>query len=838
MPFLLSLKKKVTYLFITFPNTHDILLLFCLITHSVRLSMWFPLFFFFNIYIITAQANGLHVNALRMSSHGTTQTEQIDVLERKVQNNVSSHELAFPSRPTINTRFSSSTWLPHETIPITLEERLHNLRRDKRDLIIDETSASLDYEKIINLVDQAFQAILNDSDLSIKEPAVQAAGKITAELLRNNLTDITDLILFRAPEEPEDVIVRRAYQAYLDNDPVLIQACKRSLPIQHPLINYLRLWHLQSLLQNAPRDPFLHLEFDRFIKNHIGSYLGEKAIVFYLLQTAHLQNNQSFHYYYNQLQWNKNQIRLLNWHYIHNIENSSISTTRITQAKRHYRDQRKRSTSYKKLGDLLSKFDSNWHWSRVLITLQKRQWNETARIFQKIPAPRRPFAHSLAEKILQDPQSWYYDHQTRLHTYPIRLRIFLCLRLAPQHPQLAAKILQQIDTKLKASLRATLWNYLGYIAITNLSKDATDWYQRADSVLMDARITVNADQILAWQARAALRAGQWYSLLNIIERMQEKTRNRETWLYWYARALRKRGRTKEAKAYYQKIASHFTFYGKLATDALQTKYPSIQTKVPTITEHEITRWEAFGNIQRAMALYRIQLYFEGHKEWNWGLKNFTPQEFIALAEFAKEKRLIHRMINTSLRSGSTYISLPQRYPQPQKKLVSKIAMGQNIPFEWIYGLIRQESRFIPQVQSAVGARGLMQVMPSTALWIANKLGLSRYDQQKLTNIEMNLIIGTAYLRMLYDDLNHSFPLATAAYNAGPARARIWRTTLTAPMEAAIFIETIPFYETRDYVKNVMSNMHSYYMLTQKQVPNFTQLLGTIYPNPALRTELP
>ena len=132
----------------------------------------------------------------------------------------------------------------------------------------------------------------------------------------------------------------------------------------------------------------------------------------------------------------------------------------------------------------------------------------------------------------------------------------------------------------------------------------------------------------------------------------------------------------------------------------------------------------------------------------------------------------------------------------------------------------------------------MQLMPKTATWMAKQLGLNRYEAHRISDIEMNLILGTAYLRTLYESLDESFPLATAAYNAGPSRARIWRTTLRRPIEAAAFIESIPYFETRDYVKNVMSNTHTYALMLHGSAPNFSKMLGTIRPSPALRTHLP
>ena len=168
-----------------------------------------------------------------------------------------------------------------------------------------------------------------------------------------------------------------------------------------------------------------------------------------------------------------------------------------------------------------------------------------------------------------------------------------------------------------------------------------------------------------------------------------------------------------------------------------------------------------------------------------------------------------------------------------------MSSAQELPASWVYGLIRQESRFIPAVSSSVGARGLMQLMPGTASWTARQLGIEHYDEgRNLTELEMNLVLGSAYLHMLYADSGESFILATAAYNAGPRRARIWRNTLSDAMEAAVFIETIPYFETREYVKNVLANMQTYSMLTGEPIKNFTGFLGKVTPSLAEAKDLP
>jgi soluble lytic murein transglycosylase len=146
---------------------------------------------------------------------------------------------------------------------------------------------------------------------------------------------------------------------------------------------------------------------------------------------------------------------------------------------------------------------------------------------------------------------------------------------------------------------------------------------------------------------------------------------------------------------------------------------------------------------------------------------------------------------------------------------------------WVYGLIRQESRFIADIKSRVGASGLMQLMPATAKWVASKLGLKDWRWSQVTDVDTNVNLGTYYLRHVYDTLDSQPVLASAAYNAGPGRARVWRPDTA--IEGAAYAETIPFNETRDYVKRVMSNSTYYAHVFGQQVYSLKQRLGTIGP---------
>ena len=152
---------------------------------------------------------------------------------------------------------------------------------------------------------------------------------------------------------------------------------------------------------------------------------------------------------------------------------------------------------------------------------------------------------------------------------------------------------------------------------------------------------------------------------------------------------------------------------------------------------------------------------------------------------------------------------------------------QELDEAWVYGLIRQESRFITNARSSAGASGLMQLMPATAKWVAKKMGMQNFQKTLTTEIDTNLALGTYYLKHVLTSLDNQPLLASAAYNAGPGRARQWRDV--KPLEGAIYAETIPFTETRDYVKKVLSNSMYYASVFGQRRQSLKQRLGIVAP---------
>ena len=313
-----------------------------------------------------------------------------------------------------------------------------------------------------------------------------------------------------------------------------------------------------------------------------------------------------------------------------------------------------------------------------------------------------------------------------------------------------------------------------------------------------------------------------------------------TWVYWLARAQQAEtpGRPNaQADALYRTISDQSNFYGLLANEELGNHLVLPPPGQP-VTPAEIAAMAANPGLQRALKFFNMRLRFEGTREWNWELRSMTDRQHLAAAEFARQNNVLDRMVNTSDRTRLE-VDYTQRYPTPHDDVMHPATQTLGLDKAWVYGLIRQESRFIMDAQSHVGASGLMQVMPSTARYVAKKIGLTDFVTETLSDVRTNVLLGTNYLNMVLGGLDGSQVLASAAYNAGPGRLRIWRATMTRPLEGAVFAETIPYTETRGYVKNVMANATYYAALFEKSPQSLKARLGTVGPkNSAVSADLP
>jgi soluble lytic murein transglycosylase len=268
------------------------------------------------------------------------------------------------------------------------------------------------------------------------------------------------------------------------------------------------------------------------------------------------------------------------------------------------------------------------------------------------------------------------------------------------------------------------------------------------------------------------------------------------------------------------IAGRMHFYGKLAAEDLGQGVV-LPAKPAPLTPEEIEAARSHPGLVRALQLIVLGLRNEGVREWNYSLRGMGDRELLAAAQLACDREVWDRCINTSDRTRAE-IDIDQRFPMPFRTEVQARAREIGLDPAYVYGLIRQESRFVMDARSSVGASGLMQIMPSTARWTARKIGLD-FTPDLITDRDVNLRLGTSYLKLVLDDFDGSQAMAAAAYNAGPSRPRRWREGPS--LEAAIWAENIPFNETRDYVKKVLSNATYYAVLLNGQPPSLKTRLG-------------
>ena len=403
---------------------------------------------------------------------------------------------------------------------------------------------------------------------------------------------------------------------------------------------------------------------------------------------------------------------------------------------------------------------------------------------------------------------------------------------------------RQLENKwgpqLASEERNWVWGVIGKQTAQKLNGVNGDALAHYAKVSRDKDLS---DDMLAWKIRAALRVvpgPDWAAVTQAVNAMSEEAQAEPAWVYWKARALLAKGgddRRAEAQRLFESIASIRGFYEQLALDELGRKV-TIPPRPAPLTAEEKEAARLNPSLNRGLYAITLGIRPEGVREWNWGTNMAKPggmgeRELLAAAQMACDREVWDRCINTSDRT-KTEFDIEQRYPTPYRESVVRRSRDINLDPAYVYGLIRQESRFVMDARSHVGASGLMQVMPATARWTARKIGMGNFRPEQLQDRETNIAIGTGYLKLVLDDFNGSMPLAAAAYNAGPGRPRVWRNGPV--MEAAAWAENVPFPETRDYVKKVLANTTVYAAVLTGEPQSLRMRLGRVGPRDANQPE--
>jgi len=368
--------------------------------------------------------------------------------------------------------------------------------------------------------------------------------------------------------------------------------------------------------------------------------------------------------------------------------------------------------------------------------------------------------------------------------------------LARKDAGLAAKKFQMIDGHFSwtQARRAGLLRDIALYSAVGLEQDTGTHMNRVPVLYRDS-------QLLEWWARFLLSRKDWPGLVTVIGQMPEDTRNDDRWQYWLAQAGIRSGQVDSPSGALLELASKANYYGFLAADELGLAY-NICPLEPGIDAAEIKRIADIDGFKRALELRKAGLDNWATGEWSLAANRLAPAELKSVAALANRENWHDRVIFALGNSGDLQF-YEWRFPLVWEADIKYAAAANKLDPAWVYGTIRSESAMLETARSSANALGLMQVTPATGKRVAKANGLEWSGSAQLKTVAGNLPLGTAYMGDLLRDFRHNPVLVSGAYNAGPNAVSRWLDT--RPLgEAAIWIETLPYFETRDYIPRVLA----------------------------------
>lgn len=370
-------------------------------------------------------------------------------------------------------------------------------------------------------------------------------------------------------------------------------------------------------------------------------------------------------------------------------------------------------------------------------------------------------------------------------------------RLARQDPEKALPLLDMYAKRLpfSAEEKVAIAREIGLTLAKRFDARALQVMAEYDPELRDNTVS-------EWRARLLLRLGRWDEAHQLTRQLPQELASSNRWRYWQARSLQlAQPQNQQAITLYQPVAAERDFYGFLAADRIQVPYQLNNRPLP-LDPKVVQKVRNTAGIRRALEFHARGQIVDGRREWYHVSRLFSREELVAQARLAYDLEWYFPAIRT-ISQAQYWDDLEVRFPMAyQNSLVSE-AKARGLHSSWVFAITRQESAFMADARSPVGAMGLMQLMPTTAKETARKFGIPLASPQQALNPNVNIQLGAAYLSQVHAQFGGNRVLASAAYNAGPGRVRQWLRGANH-LAFDVWVETIPFDETRQYVQNVLS----------------------------------
>jgi soluble lytic murein transglycosylase len=435
-------------------------------------------------------------------------------------------------------------------------------------------------------------------------------------------------------------------------------------------------------------------------------------------------------------------------------------------------------------------------WQRVRLAAQARNYPLATSLVDGLPTlqaqGRRLLDVARNPELLDQPALFQPADEAMADAVGLGLR-----RLARQNPEKAMGLLDSYAATMRfgADEKVAIAKDIGLGLARSYDPRALDLMTQYDPDLRD-------DTVTEWRLRLLLRLGRWQDAYDLTRRLPASLAQTNRWKYWEARALElARPTDPQVPVLYRAVAKERDFYGFLAADRTQVPYQLTNKPLP-LTQAQMNAVRNAPGIRRAMELYERGQIVDGRREWYYVSRHFDRDQMVAQAKLAYDMGWYFPAIRT-ISQAQYWDDLNIRFPMAHRDTLLREARLRGIHASWVFAITRQESAFMDDARSSVGAMGLMQLMPATAKETARKFSIPLANPQQVINPDTNIQLGAAYLSVVHGQFNGNRVLASAAYNAGAGRVRQWLRGANH-LSFDVWVESIPFDETRQYVQNVLS----------------------------------
>ncbi|SDU18565.1 soluble lytic murein transglycosylase [Pseudomonas pohangensis] len=435
-------------------------------------------------------------------------------------------------------------------------------------------------------------------------------------------------------------------------------------------------------------------------------------------------------------------------------------------------------------------------WQRAKLAAEAGQYGLASAIVRNEPSLAQP--GKLLVEVAQKPQmlrntgSFVPADRQMADIVGLGLR-----KLARQNPEQALDLLEVYGSRLPFSSeeKVAIARSIGLTFAKRFDARALQVMAQYDPELRDNTVS-------EWRARLLLRLGRWNEASELTRRLPEDLAKTPRWRYWQARSLQlAQPQNPQSASLYQPLAGERDFYGFLAADQVKLPY-QLNNQPMVIPPKLMQKVRNTAGVRRAIEFHDRGQIVDGRREWYHVSRLFSREELVAQARLAFDKQWYFPAIRT-ISQAQYWDDLDIRFPMAYQSTLTREARNRDLHSSWVFAITRQESAFMFDAKSHVGATGLMQLMPATAKETAKRFGIPMSSTQQLLNPNVNIQLGAAYLRQLYNQFNGNRVLASAAYNGGGGNVRKWLRGADH-LPADVWIETIPFDETRQYVQNVLA----------------------------------